>query len=88
MKYSVEYAGAATKTLEKMNPHISKMLQAWITKNLKDTETPRARGKALVSNRKGLWRYRVGDYRIISYIDDEKIVILVLEIGHRKEIYN
>ena len=50
-------------------------------------ENPRSRGKALVENMRGLWRYRVGDYRVICEIQDSKIIISVLKIGHRKNIY-
>lgn len=50
-------------------------------------ENPRSRGKGLTSNLAGLWRYRVGDYRIICDIQDDKIIITVLRIAHRKEIY-
>ncbi|MDR0496386.1 MAG: type II toxin-antitoxin system RelE/ParE family toxin [Treponema sp.] len=87
MKYKVEYSSSALKDLEKMDKSISKMLQAWIAKNLNDTETPRAFGKALKGSLHGLWRYRIGDYRIIADILDEKIVIVLLEIGHRSNIY-
>jgi len=48
---------------------------------------PRSKGKALSGNLKGLWRYRVGDYRVICQIIDNEVVILVVELGHRKEIY-
>ena len=64
------------------------MLLGWIRKNLEGCENPRQHGKALTANRKGQWRYRVGNYRILSEIQDEKIIILILEIGHRREIYD
>ena len=48
---------------------------------------PRALGKALVGEMQGLWRYRVGDYRLICRIEDRAVTILVLEVGHRREIY-
>ncbi len=48
---------------------------------------PRMRGKALVGDKKGLWRYRVGDYRVMCQIDDGRLVVLVIAIGHRKEVY-
>ena len=52
-----------------------------------DAENPRVKGKALTGDLKGLWRYRVGDYRILADIQDDKIVILILDIGHRSKIY-
>ena len=45
-------------------------------------------GKGLVENKSGLWRYRIGDYRVICEIQDKEVVVLVLEVGHRKEIYD
>ena len=51
------------------------------------TKNPRHFGEALVANLSGLWRYRVGDYRIICRIQDDVVVVLVLSIGHRREIY-
>ena len=50
-------------------------------------DNPRSRGKALTSNLSGLWRYRVGDYRILCRIHDDKLVITVIEIGHRSTVY-
>lgn len=55
---------------------------------MQNCENPRVHGKGLVENRSGQWRYRVGDYRIIAEIEDEEITILILNIGHRREIYN
>jgi mRNA interferase RelE/StbE len=51
------------------------------------TEDPRMIGKALKGDKGELWRYRIGDYRAICRIEDERLVVLVLEVGHRKEIY-
>ena len=52
------------------------------------TDNPRKHGKALVENRVGQWRYRIGDYRVICEIQDEEVLVLVLEVGHRRNIYN
>ena len=48
---------------------------------------PRSRGKSLVGNLKGLWRYRVGDYRIICQIKNDQLIILVTDVAHRKYVY-
>jgi mRNA interferase RelE/StbE len=63
------------------------MIKAWIEKNLEGCADPRAHGKALTANRKGQWRYRIGDYRLICMIEDDRLVILTLSVGHRREIY-
>ena len=88
MTYHVELTEQARKALKKMDRQTAMMLTAWIRKNLESCTDPRQHGKGLTANRSGQWRYRVGDYRIIADIQDDKIVILILTIGHRKEVYS
>ena len=88
MRYTVEYTKQAIKSLKKLDRQTAALIIGWIEKNLIGCEDPRAHGKGLTSNRSGQWRYRVGDYRILADIQDERIVILVLEVGHRREIYD
>lgn len=85
--YKIEYTPKAIKQLQKTDKHTRKLIYAWIDKNLQNCEDPRLYGKGLAADRSGQWRYRVGDYRVLANIQDEKIVILILEIGHRKDIY-
>lgn len=80
--------GRAIKNLKKLDKHTRILIMAWIDKNLVNCENPRVHGKGLVENKSGQWRYRIGDYRIICEIEDEKVVVLILEIGHRREIYD
>ena len=87
MSYRVEFAESALKDLKKMDKGVVKLLFSWITKNLNGTNNPRNVGKGLSGEKKGLWRYRIGDYRIICHIQDDKLLILVVDAGHRKEIY-
>lgn len=88
MKYSILFTERAKKQLKKLDKHTSSLILGWLEKNIEGTENPRIHGKGLLGDKSGQWRYRVGDYRIICEIQDEKIIVLVLEIGHRKEIYN
>ena len=87
MTYKVEYTEEAIKELRKIDKHTQFFILAWIEKNLVDCENPRQHGKWLTANRSGQWRYRVGDYRIIAEIEDDKVIILVLTVGHRREVY-
>jgi len=87
MTYQVRFEKRAQKMLKKMDKHQAGIIMAWIKKNLVGTTNPREYGKGLTANRTEEWRYRIGDYRIISYINDETITILILEIGHRRDIY-
>ena len=88
MNYTVETTARFDREFKKLDHYTKRMIKAWIEKNLIGCENPRAQGKALSSNRTGQWRYRIGDYRLICVIEDERLVILALTIGHRREIYN
>lgn len=87
MKFRVEFTDDALKQLKKLDKHTTKLIMAWINKNLEGCENPRLHGKSLVANRSGQWRYRIGDYRLIAEIYDNTITILILNVGHRKNIY-
>ena len=87
MSYSVEYTERARRCIRKLDPSVRVFIKAWIDKNLVGCDDPRRHGKGLTANRSGQWRYRVGDYRILADIQDEKLVILVIDIGHRKDVY-
>lgn len=74
------------KQLKKLDAVISKRVLDYL-EQIELLDNPRSRGKALTSNLSGLWRYRVGDYRILCRIRDDKPVITVIEIGHRSTVY-
>ena len=88
MRYHVEFTRDALKQLKKMDRSTAALILGWIRKNLENCENPRIHGKGLTANRSGQWRYRIGDYRIIADINDAKIRILVLNVGHRSSIYD
>ena len=87
MKFHVELTESARKELKKLDVYTQKIILLWLNKYLEGCEDPRAHGKPLSANRAGQWRYRIGDYRVIAKIEDDKLIILVIAIGHRKEIY-
>ena len=87
MSYCVETTARFDKEFKKLDRYTQKMVKAWIEKNLVGCIDPRAFGKALTANRSGQWRYRIGDYRLICLIEDDKLIILALTIGHRSDIY-
>ena len=87
MSYTVEYTEKALKSLKKLDHSALIIIKTWIEKNLVGTEDPRKRGKGLTANRIGEWLYRVGAYRILAEIQDEVLVILIIDIGHRSTIY-
>ncbi len=87
MSYRVETTARFDKEFKKLDRFTQKMVKGWIEKNLVDCKDPRVHGKGLTANRSGQWRYRIGDYRLICLIEDDKLVILALTIGHRSDIY-
>ena len=75
------------KSLSKLDTGQQVIIWAWIEKNLVGTNDPRTHGKALKGDFKEYWRYRVGEYRILAEIDDNQIIIIIVNVGHRKDIY-
>ena len=86
-KYTVIIQNSARKALKNLDIQVRNRIVEWIEKNLKDCTNPRFQGKTLKGKLAGKWRYRVGDYRLICEIRDDVLVVLVLEIGHRSNIY-
>lgn len=87
MNYKVEYTARAVKELKKLDKPTRALIFGWIEKNLVGCEDPRRHGKALTTNHRGQWRYRIGDYRLIADIQDDRILILIMTIGHRRDVY-
>ena len=87
MSYKVEYSKTAKKQIKKMDQYTKIMIMNWINKNLVGCNDPREQGKALKGNSENQWRYRVGDYRLICDIVDDRLILLMLSIGHQKEVY-
>lgn len=88
MKYRVETTSRFDREFRKLDKYTMKMIKSWIEKNLVNCENPRAHGKGLTANRSGQWHYRIGDYRLLCFIEDNELVILALSIGHRREVYD
>lgn len=87
MKYDLVYEKKAVKSFKKLDKGQQRMIAAWIEKNLVETDDPRRHGKALKGELKDYWRYRVGNYRLLADINDNEIKIIIIHIGHRKEVY-
>ena len=87
MRYTVDYDKKARKQLDKMDPPVRKRIYDWIDEHLEGCEDPTMWGKPLTNNLKGYWSYRVNDYRIIAEILDDKVLIIITEVGHRGKVY-
>ncbi|MFN3880891.1 MAG: type II toxin-antitoxin system RelE family toxin [Nitrincola lacisaponensis] len=87
MTWTVEFDDAAAKELRKLDRQAQQEILRYLRERIATDEDPRRFGKPLSRDLAGLWRYRVRTYRMICYIEDDKLVVLVLRVGHRKDIY-
>ena len=88
MAWRIEFDAAAKKDLEKLDKPAAKRIMEFLRTRLLPLEDPRTLGAALRGPRFGeLWKYRVGDYRIICRIEDGRLCVLVVAIGNRREVY-
>jgi len=87
MMYNVETTERFDKEFKKLDKYTQRMIKAWIEKNLVSCSDPYQQGKGLTANQSGYWRYRIGDYRLICEIQEKRLVILALTVGHRREVY-
>jgi mRNA interferase RelE/StbE len=85
--YQLAFTKQSLKDLKDLDSTIRMMVLAWIEKNLSNIKNPRIIGKPLKGNYEGLWRYRVGQYRLLTQIQDQTLTILMVTITHRKDAY-
>jgi mRNA interferase RelE/StbE len=85
--WRVEFDRAADRDLRKLGSEAERLITRYLRERIATADDPRRFGNALTGDLKGLWRYRVGDYRIVAAIEDDRFVVLVVTIGHRREVY-
>ena len=83
----VEFDDAAAKELHKFDKQAQREILRYFRERIATNEDPRRFGKPLSRDLAGLWRYRMRNYRMICNIEDDKLVVLVLSAGHRKDVY-
>jgi len=87
LAWTVEVSNYAEKQLRKLDKPIQKRLLDWLDDRIEGCKNPRHFGEPLRGEMAGLWRYRIGDYRVICEIQGQQLVVLALAVGHRREIY-
>lgn len=87
MAWRIELSDTAAKQLGKLDKVEAKRITAFLRQRLAELDNPRSLGKALTGPLGGLWRYRVGDHRIICELQDDVLYVLVVKIGNRREVY-
>ena len=87
MAWTVELTRTAQKQLRKLDKPAAVRIARFLRERVATPDSPRRLGRALTGHRGELWRYRVGDHRLICSIEDQTVTVLVLDIGHRREVY-
>ena len=87
MSWTIEFSEIAIKQLTKLDKQARVKIFSYLENRVCTAKDPKQEGKALSYQKAGLWRYRVGDYRIICQIKDETVTVFILSVGHRKEVY-
>jgi mRNA interferase RelE/StbE len=87
MDWKISFDKKAEKQLDKLSRETRLQITSYLFQRVAIEPDPRLLGKALAGSFKGYWRYRVGDYRIICEIKNRELLILVIEVGHRREVY-
>ena len=87
MAWAIEFLPAAAKELRKLDRKVAARIVETLEQRIATLDDPRAIGSALVGEHAGYWRWRIGDYRVIARIEDQRITILVVRVAHRREVY-
>lgn len=87
MAWRIEYLRSARKSVEKLDPQTRSRIRNFLYERLADADDPRQLGKSLSGPLKGFWSYRVGDHRIICELKDGALIVLVVAVGNRRDIY-
>lgn len=87
MTWTVEWDDRARKELRKLDVPVQKEILGYLRERIAESKNPRLFGQSLVGNKAGLWRYRVGNYRLICRLEDQTLVVFVVSVGHRKDVY-
>ena len=87
MAWKIEFVPAAAKELKKLGKVEAARIIATLESRVAALDDPRTLGSALLGELGGLWRWRIGDYRVVARIEDERITILVVRVAHRREVY-
>ncbi len=87
MAWKIEFSDTARKQMSKLDRKVAKEILSYLRERIATDKDPRRFGKPLRGDLASLWRYRVGSYRVVCSIEGEKVVVLVLRIGHRSKVY-
>ena len=85
MTWRIEFTPTAARQLKKLGPENARRITKFLRENI--CGDPRGQGKALTGALREFWRYRVGDFRVLVRIEEDRLLVLVVRVGHRREVY-
>lgn len=88
MVWSLELSKSVKKQLDSLDAPIQKRITKYLDERIANCVNPRHFGKSLSHSKSDLWCYRIGDYRVICELRDKEVIVLVVTIGHRRDVYN
>lgn len=87
MGWTIEWDKKALRQLGTLDTSVQKKIHDYLKKIISHNN-PRAFGRGLTGDKSGWWRYRVGDYRVVCHLENHRLVVVIIAVGHRKEIYD
>ncbi|MDO4762703.1 MAG: type II toxin-antitoxin system RelE/ParE family toxin [Corynebacterium sp.] len=84
--WSINFTPRAAKSFRKLDKPVQKQISKFL-REVAALEDPRVRGKGLIGDKSGLWRWRVGDYRVVASFHEAVVIVNVVDVGHRRDIY-
>lgn len=85
--WQIEYSEKAARELLNIDREAARKIKKYLDERIATDEDPRRFGEGLAGNLSGLWKYRIGDFRVIAEIQDERVIVLVIRVGHRSKVY-
>jgi len=86
LTWQIEWDNRARKELRTLDASVQNKILNYLDERV--INNPRNFGRGLVGDKAGLWRYRIGDYRVVCQLEDDQLIVLIVSVGHRKEIYD
>jgi mRNA interferase RelE/StbE len=86
--WRIEFDSEAARDLRKLGTEPQRLILRYLRQRIATAEDPRRFGRPLTGDLKGLWRYRIGDHRIVASIEDDRLVVLIVTVGHRRDVYD
>lgn len=87
MAWKIEFLPEAAKELKKLDRAVAARIIKTLEERIAPLDDPRTLGSALTGDHAGYWRWRIGDYRVVARVEDERITVLVVRVAHRREVY-